>query len=200
MVFYGMLRTNAEDWRPVAAVPSSLSARFQTIGGITYAEQRATLTDSGVRLGSVGPLIRRGSKFFRDVTFLRSSSQVVLPVLSEVIFSLILGPLTNGNYSFTCTSFGTNVSTVAFQVPANADGSDYTTKTIYQYQMLTNGTFKLNVAVPFAHTATTQMSTNLIDWSNISTNEGGAIWPDADAIFEPAARKYPQRFYRVLIQ
>lgn len=191
----------ANEWIPAPATDGSVTAIIITAGGITYAEHLVHLPHTGLKFDSFGPLRKEGSSFSREVTFLRSTSEVVLPVVSGLISSSVIGALTNGTYRYNLTSFGTNIFSTTFTIPPPPDQSTYPPNTIYSSAFLTNGVFKVNVTVPVFLQYVLQASPDLVHWTNISTNSGGRfLFPDGDAVLDPEAPAHQRRFYRLELQ
>jgi len=101
--------------------------------------------------------------------------------------TVVLGALTPGDYTITTTSWGTPVETSTFTVPTN------TTPTLQPLGFAADGSFRmqLNGAVNVAYVL--QTSTNLLNWTSLSTNSIGPPLTNSPPAFPG------WRYYRVQI-
>lgn len=112
-------------------------------------------------LVSIGPLIRNGNTFSYDFDAMGPPECLCLSIFIEHT-NITLGTLDPGAYTLITTSWGVPVATNTFTVPTlvlhpigfAGDGS-------FQIQLL-NGITNANYVL--------QYSTNLVDWTSISTN------------------------------
>jgi len=164
---------------------------FPTIGGITYANYVWGMTGSEA-LESTGPLIRNGTNFFYNFDIEQSTG--VGPLFAYLEYTnVFLGVLTPGTYHLITTSWRVPVSTNAFVIlpispqlqPVGFDANGFFE--IQIFGVATNVNYVL------------QCSTNLMDWTSVSTN---LVLNNAISIVlaDNSPASPCSRFYRVLCQ
>ncbi|HEX4645266.1 MAG TPA: right-handed parallel beta-helix repeat-containing protein, partial [Verrucomicrobiae bacterium] len=175
---------SAPEWLPLLLAPR---ISMTTTGGITYAQYSVTLTNDGIQfLGAESPA-RSDTNFAQDFRF-QWFTGLSQPITNIVADATPLGHLPGGNYTFAAESWGVPLGTNIFAVATNAD---------YTLAGLTTGAggpFQMTVAGVSNATYVVEASTNLTDWTAISTNRGGPF-----TFSDPASGNYEDRFYRVLI-
>jgi hypothetical protein len=175
---------SAPEWLPLLLAPAISAV---TTGGITYAQYSTTLTNDAFQFLGAGPLARSGANFAQDFRF-EWFTGPAQPVTNQIADATPLGHLPGGNYTFATESWGLPLGTNFFTVSTNAD------PTLAGLAGGNGGAFQMNVAGISNATYVVEASTNLTDWTLISTNRGAPY-----TFSDPAGGDYEQRFYRVLI-
>lgn len=157
-----------------------------TTGGITYANYSWAVAGCGMMNG-VGPLIRNGSNFSFDFQYEMETGVACPDDIVSQSATVVLGVLASGIYALTTTSWGVPVTTTNFTVPT------ISTPTLQPIGFSTNGSFQIQLNGVANVGYVLQSSTNLVDWTSLSTNSVGQPLTDT-----PAALRGP-RFYRVQI-
>ena len=126
---------------------------------------------------------------------------------AELVTNVIHGTLnlsTNGGFTYTPASNYIGSDSFTYRPRDGATTGNVATVTItvlrntpvsFSPGMMTPGGFQLQLSGPPASTYIIQASTNLRDWTPISTNSGltgGVVFTDTDAA------NFSQRFYRAL--
>lgn len=125
-------------------------------------------------INSTGPLVRRGNTFSYDFDILGPPICPCALIITEDT-TITLGTLDPGVYTLITTSWGMPVATNTFTVPTlvlhpvgfSGDGS-------FQIQLL-NGITNANYVL--------QYSTNLVDWTSVSTNSLVPVLTDNSPVF-----------------
>jgi hypothetical protein len=162
-----------------------------TMGGFTIANYKWGMGGTEVLEGT-GPLFRNGTNFFYNFDFEEYTG--IQPDFAYLEYTnVLLGALVPGTYNLITTSWGVPLSTNAFTIlpiapqllPIGFDSNGF-----FEIQMLGVAT-NINYVL--------QYSTNLTDWTSVSTN---LISNNAISIVltdnSPAAAC--SRFYRVVCQ
>jgi hypothetical protein len=162
--------------------PSSLV----TTGGITYVEYTWVMIGCEA-LESIGPLNRQGSDFSFNFD-IEDETGVFCP--DYAFFesaTVVLGALAPGAYTLFTTSWGVPVWTNTFTIPTNS------TPTLQPIGVAADGSFQMQLNGVSNVSYVLQCSTNLVNWTSLSTNSIGPPLTDAP----PALPGW--RFYRVQI-
>jgi hypothetical protein len=102
-------------WEPVALSASQTEIKTWTLGGRTYAYLKLSFPNAGFRVTDWGQAIRTGSDFAANASVEKFSGLSVQAVTTTAgIYDL--GPLADGNYTFTFKNSGTVVKTLPFTV------------------------------------------------------------------------------------
>jgi len=118
-------------------------------------------------LVSTGPLIRTGNTFWYNFDLTETSGGTCPQFIAHLTTTVALGTLAPGVYTLITTSWGAPVMTNTFTLPTltlcpvgfAADGS-------FQIQLL-NGVTNADYVL--------QCSTNLVNWTSLSTNSVGSL-------------------------
>jgi hypothetical protein len=137
-----------------------------TTGGVTYS-QYAWAMGGCMDLAGKGPILRNGNNLFFDFEVEFENGAVCPQYAFMASTTAVLGVLPSGNYTLTTTSWGTPVATNNFNVPINS------MPTLRPAGFGTDGSFTLQLTgVPHVDYIL-QRSTNLVNWTSLSTNSAG---------------------------
>jgi hypothetical protein len=163
-----------------------------TTGNVTYAEYSWLLLGYECEhLVSTGPLIRNGNNFWYDFDLAETTGVACPQFIARVTTTAVLGTLAPGTYTLTTTSWGVPVATNTFTIPAN---STPPAPILCPIGFCTNGSFEIQMSNCDSNKSyVLQCSTNLVDWTCLSTNSGGQPLMDASPVLPGS------RFYRVQI-
>lgn len=172
------------------------SASLVTISNVTYAEYSWVLFGCDCEsVFSTGPLVQNGSNFSFNFDLQDETGPVACPqFVARVTTPVVLGTLTPGNYSLITTSWGTPVATNTFTIPIKSTPPTSPMPILCPIGFGTNGSFELQMSNCDSNTSyVLQCSTNLVNWTLLSTNSGGP------PLMDPAPVLPGPRFYRVQI-
>jgi hypothetical protein len=137
--------------------------------------------------GRQGPTIRNGGNLLYDFEVELENGVACPQYAFMASTTAVLGVLPPGNHTLTTTSWGTPVATNNFTVPINS------MPTLRPAGFGTDGSFTIQLTgVPHGDYIL-QRSTNLVNWTSLSTNSAGPLLIDRSS-------NLPGRcFYRVQI-
>ena len=140
-----------------------------TTGSVTYAEYRWLLKGYECEsVVSIGPVMRSGNDFLYDFDLAEPSNPEVCPQYVALENTTApLGTLAPGAYTLTTTSWGVPVATNTFTVPTNS------TPTLQSVGFGTDGSFNIQLTGDTNVSYVLQCSTNLVNWTSLSTNSVG---------------------------
>jgi hypothetical protein len=153
-----------------------------TTSNVTYAEY------SWVLLGyecesvfSTGPLVRNGSTFWYNFDLEQQTAPLACPqFVARMTTTANLGALAPGDYSLITTSWGVPVATNTFTIPIN---STPPTPILCPIGFCTNGSFEIQMSNCDSNmNYVLQCSTNLVNWTSLSTNSGGPPLMDSSPV------------------
>jgi hypothetical protein len=173
-------------WQPITLSSNSIPIEIVTVGGISYARYTVTI-EPCTRIATVGPVIRNANVLSCDFDLEHQIGVLCAQIVYMVDGVAVLGALHPGDYTFTTTSWGTPVASQAFQVPTN------TGPTIQALGFGADGSFRMQLNGITNVSYILQASTNLVDWTSISTNVFGSTLTDM------GTATLGRRFYRVRI-
>jgi hypothetical protein len=153
-----------------------------TTNNITYVQYSWLLVGAECEsLVSLGPLISGGSNFWYNFDLEKETGPVLCPqFLANMTTTAILGTLAPGNYTLFTTSWGVPVATNTFTIPAN---STKPTPILFPVGFCTNGSFEIQMSNCDSNKSyVLQCSTNLVNWTLLSTNSGGPPLMDPSPI------------------
>jgi hypothetical protein len=154
---------HAQVWRPLATPePSSLV----TTGGITYVAYSWEMNGCE-ELNSIGPLIQNGGNFSFDFELEVETGVPCADYVFEESATVVLGALAPGAYTLTTTSWGAPVWTNIFTVPTNSR------PTLQPIGFAADGSFQIQLNGVANVGYVLQGSTNLVNWTSLSTNSDG---------------------------
>jgi len=157
-----------------------------TTGSVTYAEYSWVEGDC-LGLFGIGPVIRNGNNFSYNLD-LGDETGVPCDLLIFIETDTVaLGTLAPGDYTLTTTSWNVPVATNTFTVPTNS------TPMFQPIGFDTNGAFNIQLTGVPNVSYVLQCSTNLVDWTSLTTNSVGPPLRDISPILPGP------RFYRVQI-
>jgi hypothetical protein len=167
--------------QPVTVVLGPFS--IVTTGSFTYAEYRWQMGGC-LEFESAGPVTREGTNFSCNFDIAMQTNVACPDDIFTESAIVVLGALPPGAYALTTTSWEASVGTNTFVVPADspptiqplgfgADGS---------FQLLLNGVTNVTYVL--------QSSTNLVNWTSLSTNVVG------QPLTDPSPAGSGCRFYR----
>ena len=160
-----------------------------TTGSVTYAEYTWTLKGYECEyIVNTGPVIRNGSNFSYDFDLAEPWNPEACPqYVALVNTTATLGTLAPGTYTLTTTSWGVPVATNTFTVLTNC------TPTLQPVGFGTNGSFNMQLAGDTNVSYVLQCSTNLVNWTSLSTNSVGPPLRDPSPVLPGSC------YYRVQI-
>ncbi len=167
---------------------------FVTISNVTYAEYTWMLFGCDCEsLAGTGPLTRNGVKFQYDFDLQEKTGPVACPqFIARITTIAILGTLAPGDYTLTTTSWETPVATNTFTIPIISTPTP--APVLCPIGFRTNGGFEIQMSNCDSNKSyVLQCSTNLVDWTLLSTNSGGPPLTD------PSPISPGPHFYRVQI-
>jgi hypothetical protein len=165
-----------------------------TITNVTYAEYTWMLFGCDCEsVFSTGPLIHNGSNFQFNFDLQEATGPVACPqFIARVTTTAVLGTLAPGEYTLTTTSWGTPVATNTFTIPIIC--TPPLTPVLCPIGFRTNGCFEIQMSNCDSNQSyVLQCSTNLVDWTLLSTNSGGP------PLMDPSPVSPGPHFYRVQI-
>ena len=165
-----------------------------TISNVTYANYTWMLFGCDCEsVFSTGPLSRKGVNFQYNFDLQEKVGPVACPqFIARITTSIVLGTLSPGNYTLTTTSWGTPVATNAFTIPIIS--APPPTPVLCPIGFRPNGGFEIRMSNCDSNKSyVLQCSTNLVDWTLISTNSGGP------PLVDPSPVSPGPHFYRVQI-
>lgn len=178
----------AGDWIPFQAAKGMVQVSIVTVGGITYGQYAITFPDSCYRLAEIAPIVANDHGFSRDFKIEHQTGVDCAAIVSTQTGAFALGQLSPGNYTFTTLSWGQVVETTPFSVPTTQE------PTLHSATVLPDGGLRIQVEGIPAIDYVLQASTNLMNWTSISTNQAGLLVVPA-----PEVQLFARRFYRVQI-
>ena len=153
-----------------------------TTGNVTYAQYTCEWYGCDQLVG-IGPVIRNGSNFSYDFD-VAVEIGVPCPLLCGPVNNTVaLGTLAPGDYTLTTTSWKVPVATNTFTVPTNS------TPMLQPIGFDTNGSFNIQLTGVPNVSYVLQCSTNLVDWTSLSTNSVGSPLRDTSTVV-PGPRYY----------
>ena len=153
-----------------------------TTGNVTYAQYTWEWCGCDQLVG-IGPVIRNGSNFSYDFD-VAVEIGVPCPLLCGPVNNTVaLGTLAPGDYTMTTTSWKVPVATNTFTVPTNS------TPMLQPIGFDTNGSFNIQLTGVPNVSYVLQCSTNLVDWTSLSTNSVGSPLRDTSTVV-PGPRYY----------
>lgn len=164
-----------------------------TTNNITYAEYSwALLGFECESVFSTGPVIRDGTNFWFNFDLQKETGLVACPqYVMNVTTPADLGTLAPGDYVLFTTSWGVPVATNAFTIPLV---STPPAPVLCPIGFCTNGSFQINMSNCDSNTSyILQCSTNLVNWTSLSTNSGGP------PLMDPAPALPGPCYYRVQV-
>jgi hypothetical protein len=144
-----------------------------TTNNVTYAEYNWVLRGYECEsVFSTGPLISNGSNFWYNFDLEMETGPVACPqFVMNVTTPVVLGTLAPGDYALFTTSWGVPVATNTFTIPANSTPPP---PILCPVGFCTNGSFQIQMSNCASNTSyILQCSTNLVNWTSLSTNSGG---------------------------
>jgi hypothetical protein len=169
------------------------TASLVTISNVTYAEYTWMLLGFECEsVFSTGPLVHSGSNFWFNFDLEDETGPVMCPqFIARVTTTAVLGTLTPGDYALITTSWGAPVATNTFTIPTN---STPPTPILCPIGFCTNGSFEIQMSNCDSNRSyVLQCSTNLVNWTLLSTNSGGPPLMDPSPVLPGPC------FYRVQI-
>ena len=141
---------------------------------------------------STGPVTQNGSNFWFNFDLQMETGPVACPqFIANVTPPAVLGTLAPGDYTLITTSWGVPVATNTFTIPANATPP---APILHPVGFCTNGSFEIQMSNCDSNTSyVLQCSTNLVNWTLLSTNSGGPPLMDPSPVLPGPC------FYRVQI-
>jgi hypothetical protein len=149
---------------------------FETINGVTSAEyQWLLLGYECENKVSTGPVIRNGTNFWYNFDLNEETGPVACPqFIARITTPAVLGTLAPGGYALITTSWGVPVMTNTFIIPPNSTPLTSSGPTLCPGGFCTNGSFAIQMANCDSNKSyVLQCSTNLVNWTSLSTNSGG---------------------------
>jgi hypothetical protein len=124
---------------------------------------------------STGPLIRNGSNFWYNFDLERETGPVPCPqYIAQMTTPAVLGTLAPGNYALITTSWGMPVATNTFTIPSTPTPLTPPGPVLCPAGFCTNGSFQIQMSNCDSNKSyVLQCSTNLMNWTSLSTNSGG---------------------------
>ena len=176
---------HAQAGRPV---PVNGPVSIVTTGGVTYAKY-TWLMGMCLNLVSRGPVIRNGNNFSYNFELEdEAGSGRACPMI--VYFesaNVVLGALAPGTYTLTTTSWSLPVATNTFTIP-------FPTPILHPIGFGGDGSFQIQMSNGVANASyVLQCSTNLVNWTSISTNSV------EQQLRDPSPVVPGSRYYRVQI-
>ena len=175
---------HAQEWQPI--IVTNEPSRLVTTGGITYAEYTWVMIGCE-KLESIGPLNRQGSDFWFDFDFEYETGVICPQYAYFQSATVVLGALAPGAYTLFTTSWGVPVWTNTFTIPTNC------TPTLQPIGVAADGSFQMQLNGVSNVSYVLQCSTNLVNWTSLSTNSIGPPLTDTSPALPGG------RFYRVQI-
>lgn len=161
-------------------------ATLFTTGNVTYAEYTWFYGGCEV-IYNVGPLIRNGNSFWYDFDLAKQTRVTCPLIIIKMTTTVSLGTLAPGTYTLITTAWGTPVATNTFTIPVP-------TPTLRPIGFASDGSFQIELLNGVTNVSyVLQCSTNLVNWTSLSTNSVGQPLRDAGPIFPGS------RFYRVQV-
>lgn len=154
-----------------------------TVSNVTYAKYTWMLYGCDCEsVFSTGPLIQNGSNFEFDFDLQDETGPVACPqFIARVTTTADLGLLAPGDYTLITTSWGTPVGTNAFTIPIISKPPP--TPVLCPIGFRTNGCFEIQMSNCDSNKSyVLQCSTNLVAWTLLSTNPGGAPLIDSSPV------------------
>jgi hypothetical protein len=142
-----------------------------TAGGVTYAEYQTGALSCCTTFDGIGPVIRSGSEFSLDMD-LETIFCLEGCVTAGFTATIVPGALTPGEYTWITTSWGVPVYTNKFTVTTNS------TPTLQPIGFTADGTFQMQLNGVANVSYVLQSSTDLMNWTSLSTNSIGAPLTD----------------------
>jgi hypothetical protein len=175
---------SAQVWQPITEVfgPDSVV----TTGRITYAEYSWAMGGCDAMNG-VGPLVRNGTDFSFDFDYEMETGVACPDDITSESATVVLGALAPGAYTLTTTSWGVPVMTTNFTVPI------ISTPMLQPIGFSNSGAFQIQLNGVANVSYVLQCSTNLVNWTSLSTNSVGQPLTDTASVLPG------RRFYRAQI-
>ncbi len=164
---------------PTKKVAWQGTASVVTTGNVTYAEYKWFLNlGQGEYIVSTGPVIHNGNNFWYDFDLAERSEGIYPDLILVENTAAALGTLPPGIYTLTTTSWGVPVATNIFTVPTAS------TPTLQPAGFSADGSFNIQLAGVTNVCYVLQCSTDLVNWTSLSTNLVGPplsdpspVWP-----------------------
>ena len=169
---------HAQAWVPVTWQGT---VSMVTTGSVTYAEYNWELFGFiGEYVVSTGPVIRDGSNFSYDFDLGENTAGPFPQFIADMNTPAALGTLAPGDYTLTTTSWGVPVATNTFTIPTNS--TPMSTPTLQPIGFDINGAFNIQLTGVANVSYVLQCSTNLVDWTSLSTNSVGPPLRDTSPV------------------
>jgi hypothetical protein len=138
-------------------------------------------------------LVQNGGSFLFNFDLERETGPAICPqFIARITTPVTLGKLTPGVYTLITTSWGTAVATNNFNISTNGTLTMLSTPILRPVGFGTNGAFEIRMSNCDSNSSyALQYSTNLVDWTVLSTNSAGP------PLIDPTPILSGQRFYRV---
>jgi hypothetical protein len=116
-----------------------------------------------------GPLVGNDSNFWYNFELTEPVTPMICPqFVANITTTVPLGTLAPGTYTLTTTSWGVPVMTNTFTIPTSS------TPILYPVGFCTNGSFEIQMSNCDSNMSyVLECSTNLVNWTSLSTNSGG---------------------------
>jgi hypothetical protein len=148
-----------------------------TTGNVTYAQYSWMLLGCDCEyVVSTGPVIRNGSNFWYNFDLAKHTGEACPQFVALMATIAPLGTLAPGDYTLTTTSWGVPVATNNFTVPTNC------TPTLQPVGFGTDGSFNIQLTGVTNVNYVLQCSTNLVNWTSLSTNSVGPPLTDTSPV------------------
>ena len=183
---YALTGTQIQDiFNPPIPITWGAIPSFVTTNNVTYADY-PWYPSCGVTMVGMGPLTRNGNTFWYDFDLeIRYGVPCPLSYPTHPHFFITLGNLSTGVYSLITTSWEVPIMTNTFTVPTLVlQSAGFAGDGSFQLQ-LQNGITNANYVL--------QSSTNLLDWTSLSTNSLVPVLTDTNPVLSGP------RYYRVQI-
>jgi len=130
---------------------------------------------------STGPVVRNGNNFWYNFDLERKTGPVACPqFVARLTTTATLGTLAPGEYTLTTTSWGMPVATNTLTIPTNFTSAK---PILCPIGFCTNGFFEVQMLNCASNTSyVLQCSTNLVNWTPLSTNSGGPTLMDPSPV------------------
>jgi hypothetical protein len=136
-----------------------------TAGNVTYADYTWPLEGFKCEyIVSTGPVIRNGTNFWYNFDLGETTGGICPQFVALINTTAALGTLVPGTYTLTTTSWGVPVAINTFTVLTNS------TPTIQPAGFGTDGSFNIQLAGVTNVSYVLQRSTDLVNWTSLSTN------------------------------
>ena len=159
-----------------------------TTGSVTYAEYTWLLYGCMCEyVVSTGPVTRNGSSFSYNFDLAENTGGPCPQFIAQMNTTAVLGTLAPGDYTLTTTSWGVPVATNNFTIPTNS------APRLQPLGFGTDGSFNIQLTGVTNVSYVLQCSTNLVNWTSLSTNSVGPPLRDTSPVLPGP------RYYRVQI-